>query len=335
MNQGTILGGQIGRWIVLAALVAVLGALLFLLPGGLVQAQDSTTIEYTENSTDVVLTLSAGDPEGATPITWSLPTGEDGGGVCIAITDDLDGTDGPLAIADAQDNCQFKISQSGVLEFKSPPSYESPAGGTGNGSNTYNVVVQATDGDAGPPTGTDNLSEMDTRSWFKVTVNVADVEEPGSVTLRPTDQADLTDLTSPTLQEATTVLQPQVGVLIAADDLTDPDGNAADARGVSAISAATHQWYRTTSRSVTGTPISDATDLAYLPKHLQGGASDIGQYLRVVATYTDGRGEGKTATAVSLYKTIGRIGDNQGPLVHGWHYDHQRPYARMQREART
>ena len=151
------------------------------------------------------LTLSAAsDPEGATPITWSLPTGEDGGGVCIAITDDLDGTDGPLADCRRSGQLrQFKISQSGVLEFKSPPELREPGWtALARGSNTYNVVVQATDGDAGPPTGTDNLSEMDTRSWFKVTVNVADVEEPGSVTLRPTaDQADLTDLTSPTLQE--------------------------------------------------------------------------------------------------------------------------------------
>ena len=94
------------------------------------------------------------------------------------------------------------------------------------------------------------------------------------------------------------MLQPQVGVLIAADDLTDPDGNAADARGVSAISAATHQWYRTTSRSVTGTPISSTTTGSRRGRNpptgqyiWQGGASDIGQYLRVVATYTDGRGE--------------------------------------------
>ena len=71
MNQGTNLGSQKGRWIILAALVAVLGALLFLLPG--VQAQESTTIYFTENSTDAVVTLSASDPEDATPITWSLP----------------------------------------------------------------------------------------------------------------------------------------------------------------------------------------------------------------------------------------------------------------------
>ena len=40
MNQGTNLGSQKGRWIIIAALVAVLGALLFLLPGVMVQAQE-------------------------------------------------------------------------------------------------------------------------------------------------------------------------------------------------------------------------------------------------------------------------------------------------------
>ena len=78
MKQGTNLGSQKGRWIILAAVVAVLGALLFLLPG--VQAQESTTIEYIENSTDAVVTLTAGDPEGATPITWSLVASS--GGLC-------------------------------------------------------------------------------------------------------------------------------------------------------------------------------------------------------------------------------------------------------------
>ena len=292
MKQGTNIGSQKGRWIILAALVAVLGALLFLLPG--VQAQESTTIEYTENSTDAVVTLSAGDPEDATPITWSLPLDADG------TATDPDGA-GSLVEADAQDNGVFKISQSGVLEFKSPPSYESPADEDGN--NSYNVVVQATDGDTG-------ATPEDTRSWFRVTVNVADVEEVGKIRLHPRDPEDEND----TGLEAATLLQPQVGVPIVSTGLMDGDGTST-ARGTSAIpsAAATYQWYRTTSRSERGTAIPNETDAAYEPVHLVGGASDIGQYLRVVATYTDGRGGGKTATAVSLYPTIRAIQDNQPP----------------------
>ena len=65
-------------------------------------------------------------------------------------------------------------------------------------------------------------------------------------------------------------------------------------RLISAIpaEAATYQWFRTTSRSSDGTAIAgpEGTGSTYLPIHLRhGGASDIGQYLRVEATYTDGR----------------------------------------------
>ena len=255
------------------------------------------TKEYDENETRSVLTLSASDPEDATPITWSLPTGVDADDECSAITGDLDGT-GPLVEGDFVDNCQFKISQSGVLEFMSPPNHESQADEDTN--NSYNVVVQATDGDAG-------ATPEDTRGWFKVTVNVSDVEETGTVTLRPAAQT------------STTLLQPQVGVNITAANLMDGDGTTAD-RGISAITiGATYQWYRTANRSATGTAISSTrtgstgTEASYEPVHLAGGDSDIGQYLRVVATYTDGKGGGKTATAVSLHRTIREIDDNDPP----------------------
>ena len=50
MNQGTILGNQIGKWIILAVLVAVLAALL---TAGVIRSDGhSTTIEYAENGKD-------------------------------------------------------------------------------------------------------------------------------------------------------------------------------------------------------------------------------------------------------------------------------------------
>ena len=137
MNQGTNLGSQKGRWIILAALVAVLGALLFLLPG--VQAQDGTTINFTENSTDAVVTLEASDPDDATPITWSVVPALENPAQMVGGT--------ALVLADIADFDVFKISQDGVLEFKSPPDYD-VAGDVG-ANNVYNVVVQASDGDAG------------------------------------------------------------------------------------------------------------------------------------------------------------------------------------------
>ena len=49
------------------ALLAVLAVgLLFLLPGGLLQAQDDGTMEYAENGTDPVATYTGIDPEGRT-----------------------------------------------------------------------------------------------------------------------------------------------------------------------------------------------------------------------------------------------------------------------------
>ena len=78
--------------------------------------------------------------------------------------------------ADIADFGDFKIDpRSGVLEFRSSPDYENPV--DEGPDSTYNVVVQATDGDAGD-------APEDTRSWFKVTVNVSDLEEPGTITLR-------------------------------------------------------------------------------------------------------------------------------------------------------
>ena len=59
---------------ILVFLAVLAFGLLFMLPGGLLQAQEtsSKTVEYTENDTSPVLTLSASDPEGAAPIVWSL-----------------------------------------------------------------------------------------------------------------------------------------------------------------------------------------------------------------------------------------------------------------------
>ena len=59
---------------------------------------------------------------------------------------------------------------------------------------------------------------------------------------------------------------------------------------------------------LSSTANSTGTGAIYTPV-----ADDVGKYLRVVATYSDGRGGGKTATAVSMYKTIAAISDNSAP----------------------
>ena len=183
-----------------------------------------------------------------------------------------DGTD-DVAEGESDDFGLFDISDAGVLTFKESPNFE------GEGDDNYQVVVQASDG-----------ATMGTLSWFKVTVTVTDEEEEGSLTLRP-------------MEQSTTMLrQPQVGVPITAADLMDPDG-ASNNRQTAVITTATYKWYRTSSRTSMGTEIDDATPAMYTPKD-EAGNSDVGSYLRVVATYTDGRGSNKTATAVSEYETI-------------------------------
>ena len=106
-------------------------------------------------------------------------------------------------------------------------------------------------------------------------------------------------------------MQPQVGVEITAHSVTDPDGRSGT-RDNDDIeeSDATWQWYRSTSKTATGTMIAGAggTAAEYTPD-----AADVGNYLRVVATYADGRGSGKTAAAVSEYTTISAITNNTVP----------------------
>ena len=180
----------------------------------------------------------------------------------------------------------FKV-EDGVLTFLEKPNYESAAT---TAARVYKVVVQASDGDK--------------RSFFKVTVNLNDEEEDGSVKLSPTGLT------------AATLLQPQVGVGITAHTLEDRDGNASNARNDKDISedTASWQWYRSSSKTETGSAISSTTAGStgtadtYAPV-----AADVGHYLRVVATYSDGRGSGKTATAVSEYPTIARLAINTAP----------------------
>ena len=172
-----------------------------------------------------------------------------------------------------------------MLTFDEAPDYERGNPADVGGNNEYKVVVQASDG-----------TEM---NWFKVTVNVMDEEEEGSVKLSPTEQVDAT------------LLQPQVMVGITAAGLDDPDG-------LVAAPAPTYQWYRTSSRTADGTKIdrpsvTTAAEWTTYTPQAKAGDSDVGSYLRVVATYTDGRDSNKTATAVSEHRTIAENSNNTAP----------------------
>ncbi len=129
----------------------------------------------------------------------------------------------------------------------------------------YSITVQASDGGA-------EVGDRD------ITVTVTNVDEPGKVTLSDLEPQESTDQTQ-TPVTAT---------------LTDPDKEDAD--------NITWQWARSAGRSGPWTDIRGTDEensplgksAVYLPAK-----DDVGKYLRVTASYTDGHGGGKEAHLVS------------------------------------
>ena len=260
------------------ALLAVLTAgLLFLLPGGLLQAQDDGTIEYAENGMDPVATYTGIDPEerlvywSLLPVQTAADLNNDGD------TDDAGEESGDNPSADVAD---FTISSDGVLTFRSPPNFEM-AGDVGT-NNEYEVVVVASDDARGAALAQngDDIREM---AYHKVTVTVTDVDEDGSVSLSG--------------------LQPQAGVAFTA---TLKDDDAADTQ----ITAAKWKWEQSSSMDGPWTLISGQIAESYQP------AKDVdGMYLRATATYDDEHGEDKTAMAISAHSVRAKpAGNNSIPV---------------------
>ena len=239
------------------AFVAVLAAgLLFLLPGGLLQAQSAEQFfDYPENGDGAVATFTASDPEDAMPVVWSLTTAP----VTAAnvVEDDID------------DNALFKIDQNGVLSFKDSPNYEAPVDdGT---DNEYRVTVQASDGDQ---TG-----------YFEVYVNVTDEEETGKVTWSVDPDGD----NGVNVPDGVVLRRFQPGATLAAS-VTDPDAVVTDTNPTGSIAAAdvTWKWYRGSSVIAGEAEASyDVTD------------SDVGNTIRVMATYSDGSGSAESVSLTS------------------------------------
>ena len=224
------------------------------------------------------MTLAAVDPEGVTPIYWSFfsETGD-------TYQDLPGGNVGPEAAdieeADFADNDFFDV-EGGVLSFMTAPNYEAPVdAGT---DNNYKMVVQASDGG-----GTTWVQ------YFKVTVNVLDVEETGSVawTVDPDGSGD-----EAAGQE---LLEFQAGAILRAT-VTDPDGPATIVPATTAW-----RWYRSQSNTGPWTMISDENDVPEMSATYTAsdGAdnNDIGIYLRATANYTDGWGSDKNVEFVSLH----------------------------------
>ena len=223
----------------LALLVVLAAGLLFLMPGGLLQAQSADQfITYAENGEGPVATFTASDPEGATPGYWSLVQSEGFAGI------DTDGDEtNDILIVDVADENLFKIDQNGVLSFKTPRSYEDDSNSVaGIGAKEYRVTVQVSDG---------SMVE-----YFKAYVTVTDVEETGKVTwtVAPSDEVADSDIRLQQFQPGA-VLTPSV---------TDPDGDATVTawkwyRGSTAISGQTAPTYIVVSGDVSNRIRVDAT----------------------------------------------------------------------------
>ena len=111
-----------------------------------------------------------------------------------------------------------------------------------------------------------------------VTISVTNVEEAGEVTLSS--------------------VQPQVGTALTAT-LTDPDGS---------VSGKTWRWEISSDQSNWGN-ITGATSSSYTP--LTG---DVGKYLKITASYTDGEGSGKSAYLAPANPVRVAPGSNAAPV---------------------
>ena len=173
----------------------------------------------------------------------------------------------PVTATDDDDTLTYSLENSGVSHFRidgdtgqlqtgAPLDYEAQS--------SYTVKVKATD-----PAGA--------TAHITVTINVNDVNEPGTVSL--------------------SWKQPQVGTVLTAT-LADPDGS---------ITGTTWQWARAGNNG-TYSNISGETSATYTPV-----AADVGKNLRATASYTDGEGIDKSAGAASYQRARAVPSSNSAP----------------------
>ena len=270
---------------ILALLALLTASLLFLLPGGPTWAQDNEAIQYPENSMGTVATFTADDPEGES-VRWSVEPNENAS----------------LDAADVANSDLFEISKSGELTFKEAPDYEAPKGGTEGDSNTYQLVVAASDGGV--------------TAYKAVEVEVTNEEETATtgIELSSLQPQVSTEITVDYVDGVGNPLVNAVGV--ANMGIEDPDNVGTDSNASTSAAVAEDdvewQWSKSSSRTGTYADITGDDDVgearAYTPA-----SQDRGMYLRVTATYEDGEGEGKTVVATSMYPVRAFPSGNSAP----------------------
>ena len=188
----------------------------------------------------------------------------------VTATDSDDDTNLIYELTDTA-NGAFQIHWStGQLKTRVALDYETRA--------TYAVVVSVRD-------NKNNGGNYDTAvdDTITVTVNVTNVDEPGTVTL--------------------SWGQPQMGTELEAS-LTDPDGGITDL---------IWEWASSSSESGTWDVITTTTSATFTPNR----DSDVGKYLRATASYTNREGSTKTAEAVSTHSVREAPAENTLPVFTG------------------
>ena len=241
---------------------------------------------YAENGEGVVAVFTADDPE-MKSVTWSVVAD-------ASVSTDID-------VADVADSALFKISKSGELTFMDPPDYEAPGGGGDNDSNTYMLVVAASDG-----------AEAEAKTAYKkVTVEVTNVEEDATTGIEMSSLQPQVS-TAITVDYVDGVGNPLVNAGGGPNDaIVDPDQDKSDPSTTIPAGDVKWQWSKSSRRTGTYVDITgyDAAETAtYTPA-----SQDRGMYLRVTATYEDGEGEGKTVVATSMYPVRAFPSGNSAP----------------------
>ena len=185
------------------------------------------------------------------------------------------------------------IDKDGMLKFAigeddDPPDFEAPRGTSpmSNNTNTYKVVVVASDKETGGMMG-----------YHKVMVMVTDVDEEGKVawTVTPAGGSATEDL-----------MQFQVGAILAVSatgGVTDGDVSGSDKNVTERL-----QWYRSSSKTGMGTAIGGQTAADYTVT-----TEDVGKRLRVVVAYTVGTGREESASLTSDYPVLEARTNNDAP----------------------
>ena len=238
------------------------------------QLQTKAALNF-ESKNSYTVTVTAADPSN----TWDIIT------VTITVTD----VNEAPAFAAETDTRTIAENTSAGQDIGAPVAATDPDTGatltyTLGGTNAGDFNIDASSGQL----QTKAALDYETKSSYSVEVSVRDSKAADGTGDSAADDTITVTVTITNADEAGTVtlssVQPQVGTALTAT-LEDPDGG---------VSGETWVWARFVDPNSGWTDITGATSDSYTPV-----AADLGKYLRVTVSYTDGHGSGKNAREVS------------------------------------